>query len=314
MNYAPETSIGRFFLRTGLKFGVLSFGYDGFSWFEDQLAKTGAYTVNLGDNAQSIAMRDVYRRLGVGDDQIVSVNRDTIPAYAGPPCILVMNGVFPKHSFPIPANITPVFVGFHAKADVINDNLDTFKRFEPVGCRDIATTRRMTAAGIRAFTTGCVTLTLAPREAAPPRTRLLIVYGSEFPASILRHIPRDLSDTAELIYHRHPVGLYPLTPERCSEIERYENSLLQRYRRDATLILTPLHHVATPCMAMGIPVIISRFANDDRFSFLETLMPIYTPERFAKIDWRPRPVDVSRVRSDLLSTIGSAIVSAISAS
>jgi hypothetical protein len=120
----------------GPKFGVLSFGYQNFFAFEEKLQRFGAYDINLGDNAQSIAARDLLRELGIGDERIITVNRDTLARYAGPPCTLIMNAVFFQQSFPLPASIRPIFLGFQADEQVIKDNIALFKSHQPIGCRD----------------------------------------------------------------------------------------------------------------------------------------------------------------------------------
>lgn len=294
----------------GHKFGVLRFGYENFFAFDELRRRDGSYDVNLGDNAQSIAVRNLLRDMGVGDEEILTVNRDTLSKYAGPPCSLIMNAVFFQQSFPLPPTIRPIFIGFQADEHVISSNLGLFKLHEPIGCRDRATTERMKNHGIAAFTTGCVTLTFPPRVQEPEHGRLLIVYGSEFPSSVLQYIPKELSERCEFIYHRLPVDEFPVSARTHQLAETYEKALLERYRTTATLVLTPLHHVAAPCMAMGIPVIVCRSKNDDRFSFLEELTPIYTPDQFSSIDWHPAELDVSgsrdRIRELLAMHVGVA--------
>lgn len=281
----------------GQKFGVLRFGYENFFAFDELRRRDGSYDVNLGDNAQSIAVRNLLRDIGVGDEQIITVNRDTLSKYAGPPCSLIMNAVFFQQSFPLPPTIRPIFIGFQADEHVISSNLGLFKLHEPIGCRDSATTERMKNHGIAAFTTGCVTLTFPPRVQEPEDGRVLIVYGSEFPSSVLQYIPKELSERCEFIYHRLPVDEFPVSVRTHQLAETYEKALLDRYRATAKLVLTPLHHVAAPCIAMGIPVIVCRSKNDDRFSFLEELTPIYTPDQFSSIDWHPDELDVSSSRN-----------------
>jgi len=285
------------------KFGVLSFGYENFFAFDEKLQRDGSYDINLGDNAQSIAARQLWRELLVDDEQIITVNRDTLSTYSGPPCLLIMNAVFFQQSFPVPPAIHPIFVGFRADADVISHNVAYFKRHEPIGCRDVATTACMMSHGIDAFTSGCITLALPPRIKEPTDGRLLVVYGSEFPSSVLPHIPTSLSEHCQIIYHRLPVAEFPVSRRTQLLAEAYERYLLDIYRETAAIVLTSLHHVAAPCMAMGIPVILCRLAKDDRFSFLEELTPVYTPDQFSSINWSPLPVDLSVVRENIRNLI-----------
>lgn len=298
-----------------MRFGILGFGYDKYRHFARQLECNGYYTVNLGDNTQSIAMRQLYRQFGVSDEEMILVNRDTLSTYDGEQVILIMNGFMEKWCFPIPDAIIPIFIGFHANEAVIRQNVDFLKSREPIGCRDSATTELMQFHGVNAFTTGCLTLTLPPRSIVPPMPKLLVVYGSKIgalPSQVLKYIPAHLADTAEFIFHRFPVSSHPLSSQQCLEIERYEKGLMEQYQARATIVLTPLHHVCTPCMAMGIPVIMCRNDLDPRFSFLRSLLPIYTPERFSQIDWDPKPVDVDSIRTDLIRMVHDQLRIAIS--
>ncbi|WP_265519154.1 polysaccharide pyruvyl transferase family protein [Nitratireductor luteus] len=297
-----------------MKFGVLTFGYDSFTSFADQLANHGFYETNLGDNAQSIAIRHIYRHFGVRDDQMIDINRDALQQYDGEPALLLMNGVFYQSAFPLPSAITPVFVGFHAPEHVIKEQQDFLRKHQPIGCRDEGTTVRMRNLGIEAFTTGCLTLALPRREQEPKNPKLLIVYGSgagRLPPIVFRSIPENILSKAELIYHRFHASRFPFDLEMRREAELYEEALFARYRREATLVLTPLHHVAAPCIAFGIPTIICRAGNDVRFSFVEKLLPIYTPDKFDQINWNPPAIDVGAVRADLLRVVGNKLIAAL---
>lgn len=292
-----------------MKFGVLGFRYNSpiFHHFGESLDREGFYTVNLGDNSQTIATRHIYKRLGVSDDDIIVVNRDTLREYDGEPCIVLMNAVFTPDCFPISPKILPLFVGLaSARPGVLRDNVDYYKLHEPIGCRDITTTDELTALGVKAFTTGCVTLAMDGQWQPPAQPKLLIVYGAnggDLPAEVLKFVPPDLLDTAEFIFHRYPMSDYPVSEEKCLAIERYEAAILKRYKTDASLILTSLHHVATPCLAMGVPVILCRRAMDRRFTYIKEIMPLYLPGSFETIDWYPSPVDVAPIRDSILETV-----------
>ena len=95
----------------------------------------------------------------------------------------------------------------------------------------------------------------------------------------------------------------PLVSKVHREAERHAAHLLRTYRRSAALVITPLHHAATPCIASGVPVVIARATDDPRFSFLRELTPVYLPEDFARINWAPRPVDIAPVRDKLVEHV-----------
>lgn len=282
-----------------MSYGVLTFSYTGVANFKRSVDERGFFSMNLGDYMQTLATRRLYRRLGIDDSDVVDVDRDTLPSYAGPPIVLLMNAVFFPWSFPIPDRITPVFLGFHATERVIKENLAYFQKHAPIGCRDSETTAIFRKHGVEAFTSGCVTMTFEPRE-APQAARPMIIVGSgagALPAQVLHHMPADLLKDAEIVFQRKIVHRFPLTQQDMRDAERYAEVLLEDYRRRASLVVTPLHHAATPCLSSGIPVVIARAEHNPRFSFLAEMMEIYTPERFAAIDWRAPAADIGAARS-----------------
>jgi hypothetical protein len=294
-----------------MKAGVLTFGYDHFVRMEAQAQSPGFYTINLGDNMQSLAIRHVLAEAKVPVEQTLPVNRDAMRDYSGEPVALLMNGCFYDHCFPIPPAIKPVFIGFQAAEKVIQNNLEELKRHAPIGCRDTHTTTLLNKYGVEAFTTGCLTLALPRRAAAPAKGRVFLVFGTgagAFPAAVLRHMPQDLLSTAEFVYQRMVVTSHPRTGREMAEAEHYAHHLLKTYRAEASLVVTPLHHAATPCIAAGVPVVLCRARDDTRFSFLSSLMPIYGVDRLQEIDWRPEPVDIDVIRANLIRLVKEKLV------
>lgn len=295
-----------------LKHGILTFRYPKFENFAKELKETGTYSVNLGDFAQTIAIRNALNQLGHSPADRVAVERDELPGYSGPRCALIMNGVFYDHCFPFSPNIVPVFFGFHAAEATIVRWKDYLRQFQPIGCRDDATTLCCLQNGIEAVTTGCLTLTFPTRLKTPQMPRTLVVHGSpaDFPTQVLRRMPEALLDDAEFVHHRLPVTEHPLSPRMASSVETIERSILHRYRHRAGLVITSLHHVAAPCMAIGVPVIVCRTAPDPRFSFLETLVPVHTAETLDAIDWHPRPLDLEARKAAMLADLRTRLAAA----
>lgn len=285
------------------KYGVLHFSYSNFS-FEKLIAKDGMATVNLGDYMQTIAARNVFRKLEIQDEDIVAIDRDKIRDYRGDDAIVIFNACFYKHCFPIPDSITPVFVGFQAAEDVIVQNKEYLKRFEPIGCRDVTTCNHLNANGVSAFVTGCLTLSFDKRPIEPLDGRVVVVYGDgsgALPGGALSSLPKPFYERLDFVFQRKPIHKLPLSESEMKEVEQHARALLERYRSSASLIITPLHHAATPCMSSGIPVILCRRDVDDRFSFISKLIKIHTPADFSEIDWDPVAVDIDEVRARLLS-------------
>lgn len=282
-----------------MRFGVLGFSYATFPHFQTQLSEKGEFTVNLGDNAQTLAARELLIRCGADPDQIQRVDRDSLTTYAGPEIHLLMNGAFRGPEFPISPHIVPIFLGFSAGEQTIVANADYLRAHQPIGCRDTVTRDYLVAIQIEAFVSGCVTLTMERRLRPDSAEKVLILYGSglgRLPDGLLDALPTGLTSRVELISHRMAMHEYPLSEAGQDRAEGVEQALLDRYSTEAALVVTPLHHVAAPCLALGVPVVLARANRDARFSFLESLVPIYYPETFGQIDWQPPEVDLTPVR------------------
>src|SRR4051812_45605486 len=179
-----------------MKYGVLTFSYNNVISFRDALEKRGFYSVNLGDYMQTLAARNLYQAMGIADNDIVEIDRDCLSSYSGEKVALLMNGVFFKWSFPIPANIIPVFIGFRTDGRTASNHADFFKRYQPIGCRDTETTNLFRACGIEAFTSGCLTMTFRRRQQQPGEPKVFAIFGAgdgAFPGEVLTYMPEELA-------------------------------------------------------------------------------------------------------------------------
>mgnify|MGYP001228023267 CR=1 FL=1 len=117
---------------------------------------------NLGDFIQSIAASQ-----WIGSKEVLSIDRDQLHRYNGPKARLLMNGWFMENpkNWPPSTQITPLFVSFHINPTVAKQmtspaSIAYMKRHEPIGCRDLYTTELLISKGIKAYFSGCLTLTL----------------------------------------------------------------------------------------------------------------------------------------------------------
>lgn len=243
-------------------------------------AETHAF--NIGDHIQSLAARQYLPRV----DHLL--NRERLADYKGARTKMILNGWFthaPATWCPSPA-IDPLFVSFHLNSMVekellSGENLAYFRRHAPIGCRDWNSVRRFKEAGVDAYFTGCLTLTLGSyaREDAP-RTEVILAdhevgvaetsatttpragerffrgifrRRAESPSSPRESLRRFLSPSllasAARTQHELPAG-------RMSDEQKFAaaEDLLRRYAQ-ARLVITARIHCALPCLAMGTPVI-----------------------------------------------------------
>jgi hypothetical protein len=289
------------------KIGILEFRYGNSKRFEQRLKSTGTYTINTGDWIQTLAVQTLLESIGVARADMVRIDRDTLPAYDGPAVRLVMNACFLDHCFPLPPQIQPVFVGFQTSSrELIRTHLDYFKRHQPIGCRDNETCGLFREQGVDAYTTGCLTMTLPLRETMPSSPKVFLVGGEkagELPPSLQKHLPDDLRRTSTYVHQREPVTTFPLNDDEAIKAEQVAVKLLNTYREQATLVVTPLLHAAGPCVAMGIPVILARKDYRDRFTAISRVLPVYTPPTFDLINWAPHVPNVEALKNSLRSLL-----------
>lgn len=293
-----------------MKFGVPTFSYSGFEAFAANYNERDFISINLGDYMQSLAIRNIYRTAGVEARDLIEIDRDGIANYRGETAIMIMNGCYYCSSFPLPDEIIPIFIGLCVDESVVVSHTRYFKKHEPIGCRDTETCALFLRHGVRAYVTGCLTMTFSPRSTQPPEQKVLVVYGAyagSFPVEALKCAPRELLEAAEFISHRKIVHHHPLTERDMREAEGYARSLLDYYRDNASLVVTSLHHVAAPCIALGIPTIICRKHADARFSYLQKFLPVHVAPDFDDIRWEPHSVDLREVRRDLIDKAVMAI-------
>lgn len=118
-----------------------------------------ASTVNIGDDIQTLAAINFLKKKGI--TEYTFIDREKLSDYDGVPVKLVMNGWYMHNinKFPPSDKITPIFISVHINNEVlISNNVNYFKKYEPIGCRDEATVILFKKYGIDSYFTGCLTL------------------------------------------------------------------------------------------------------------------------------------------------------------
>ena len=116
---------------------------------------------NLGDYIQKIAAKQFLK------EKTIEIDRDNLKNYFGEKIKLIINGWFMEkpNNWPPSNKIIPFFISFHInpiiKSFILNKNgVEYLKKHEPIGCRDLYTKLILEKKGIRAYFSGCLTLTL----------------------------------------------------------------------------------------------------------------------------------------------------------
>ena len=266
-------------------------------------------TENLGDHIQIIAGLRLLARLGIRPTRYIDRDNEIHSApgldqEAGPVGIL-LNGWFKTNraEWPPHPKLVPLILGFHIRLfqcpELISEaSIEFFRRYQPIGCRDVYTKSLLEAHGVQAFTSNCLSL-IFPRRVDDPvtQTEVFVVSRDE---RIKSHIPQSIGPYT-FISH------YTGSRNFAANFEQAQQ-LLETYRSRAKLIITTLLHSALPAIAMGIPVVAFYPSNDmvahisdrERFSSLEELVPIHRFDEIESVNWKPEPVDVSDTKLQIV--------------
>jgi len=222
-------------------------------------------TPNIGDDIQSVAAIEFLRKRNIPVDTFI--DRESLYAYDGKPVKLMMNGWFMNDisGFPPSKNITPVFIGFHVNnEELIGKNISYFKKYAPIGCRDLWTLKICEKFKVPAFFSGCLTLTLDNAYRHKCNNKLLVDVNNN-----ISYIPNidsiDLSDFHGFQHVSHECDT------KTSHQNRLDTAydLISKYSK-ACLVVTTRLHCALVCRALNTPCIFIHkdYFTDNRFTGL----------------------------------------------
>lgn len=125
------------------------------------LSVKGREEINIGDYVQALATSQFLPTLDG------FVNREELKSYNGEDCCVIMNGWFMHNpsQWPPSPHVHPIFVAFHlnslVKKDFLsNESIEYLTKYEPIGCRDYFTKELLQEKNVKAYFSGCLTLTL----------------------------------------------------------------------------------------------------------------------------------------------------------
>jgi len=124
----------------------------------------------------------------------------------------------------------------------------------------------------------------------------------------LKHIPNEIKDNAEflsqVIRMKSKSTDYKLTIEEAEDYSYQAQKQLNRYRTEARLVITSRLHVACPCAAMGIPVVLVRDTYDVRYQFIDRFLHLYYPNDLDNLDWENVKAEIPAVVKDRIVSLG----------
>lgn len=233
-------------------------------------------TTNLGDEIQTIAALRFLPRIDAW------VNRERLDEFSSDtPHKIILNGWFlhrPEH-WPPSKCFRPLIISFHLTREVhagynermmapnltvlSPDGVKYLRSHEPIGARDLDTLNQLRAAGVRAYFSGCLTLTLRMLDPVPREEGT--VYAVDVSDEVFAHFSSHCDVPITRLTHVDGEAVGDARFDRAT-------SLLRKYA-SARAVVTGRLHCALPCLALGTPVLFIETAPDAyRFDGLRTLL------------------------------------------
>lgn len=224
---------------------------------------------NIGDDIQAYAEAQFLPRVDVMIDR---ENLDIFKYGDGTePVALIMGAWFmwKKYNWPPSKQIVPLMVGYHHfqreknLKDLRGYAIPIFdehysgiggqwlKDYGPVGCRDEYTCEVLDKCGIPNYFSGCVTLTLPKQKKTKDAgTYVCLVDLNDKVEKKVRSL---IGDKYKIKKFSHTV---PRKPDATWEEKAKDVEEILTIYQNAKYVVTRRLHVALPCLAMGVPVLV----------------------------------------------------------
>lgn len=264
---------------------------------------------NLGDNIQALAIDSIYEQINICPDDIRYIERDFASMYNDDEIDLILYTEFAKSNISKRMTMSSkinlqgvISAVFYDDFSTLNSEYSmcqsVLKSLEPIGARDEKTRNYLRDNGIESYLTGCFTLCFPRRVATPSKSKVFLI---DIPQELESFIPEAIKQNGEKITHAIPIREYPISKNESLRLDDEARKLLDRYKNEATLVVTGRLHAALPCIAMGIPVILACKNMDFRFEWVEKLIRPYQQGEYHLIDWSPSSIDIEDVKNKMLA-------------
>lgn len=282
--------------------------YANLIWQNTEIKDSNYKSVNIGDCLQFLIIEYIYKKMNISTQEILRLSMKDIKNYSGEKLILPLNwslfdiNFMDENKINISADIIPVFCSMtiesHTyKDDYLNEyNIHFLKKYEPIGCRDYKTYTALRKVGIEAYLNGCLTSIFPQRSVGRKPDKILLV---DAPLELYPYIPQDLIKEAISLTQQY----YYKDDVSNETIMKNVKRQYQFYGEEAKLVITSRLHVASPCMAMGIPVIFVKNSIDARFSWIDTYLKLYGRNEFESIEWNPKTIEFGENKNIILELV-----------
>ncbi len=278
-----------------MKYGIIQYDGDHTELFSHTIR-------NIGDAAQMIAIENIYIRMGIDLKDVIYIDYYDMETYSGeyvlvPVNLLITRDPNNKSFLNFSPKIIPVFLGVSfGNFSLGEDQLKVLKNYQPIGCRDQRSMELLRKNGIEAYVNGCLALTLPER--APSECGQDKIIFVDVPKGVLPYIPEEIKKDI-IFVDQELVGSEAVFGNQT--LKEYTNEVIDRYAREAKMIVTSRFHGAVIAMALGIPLIVTLERYHYRFNWIRKYIPtFYTEETFSQINWSPEPIDLTEIKNGMI--------------
>ena len=258
---------------------------------------------NIGDYIQLLAIDNLYEEMGILEDVVYFQDFFQESDVIEEKFILPINQMIGRSqpwcdelgNFCFPEYIIPVFIGVCFQADIFNFseyNIEYLKKYAPIGCRDYHSFQQMKKYNIPAYMAGCLTMTLPLRKECDNKCDK--VFLVDVPSRVKKYIPDEILKRSEIVHHVCELNEDVLDGRGLKK--QAMTQFLQRYQDEASLVITSRLHCAVPCLAMGIPVIITKQYRGYTFDWIENFIKFYEEGDYSKIDWNVKSLSIEEYK------------------
>ena len=171
----------------------------------------GTDSRNIGDYIQALASAQFYPQVDG------FIDREELSLYNGEQAKVIMNGWYmhnPKN-WPPSDIIKPLFVAFHINSSVKEEltsplSISYLRKYEPIGCRDYYTRDLLSSKGIKAYFSGCMTLTLGRKFSSKIKDDAIYIVDPIIPYKITKN-NAFISLLYFLLHNKDIINLYKNT-------------------------------------------------------------------------------------------------------
>ena len=227
-------------------------------------------TNNIGDDIQTLAAINFLKSKNI--TEFTYVSQCEMSEYDGDEIYLIMNGWFMHDlsTFPPSEKIIPIFISFHvAKPQLVTDNLEYFKKHEPIGCRDESTVTLFEHNNIKGYFTGCLTTTFNKSDKIKSSKKYLFDINNDLAPGLMNGNINlsDFEGFEEMTCHCAKIN------HTVEERMAAGRKMLDLYAT-ADIIITSRLHVALPCRSLGTNCVFihAQFDADKRFKGLDDIL------------------------------------------